>query len=81
MLICDRHADPMSNAASHEVDWTLPGRSYPNLEEMPSFISQQRQLGVQRVFTTNADPQRLRGKQMLVYTAVRQHFESIHCHR
>ena len=76
MLICDRHADLGLNTSSHEVDWRLSGQSYPNLQEMPSFIAQQRQLGVQRVFTTNADPQLLQGKQMLVYTAVRQHFEA-----
>ena len=76
MLICECHADLYNNAFLHQVDWTLPGRSYPNLEEMPSFIAQQRQLGIQRIFTTNANPQQLQGKQLLVYTAVCQHFES-----
>ena len=37
-----------------EVDWERAAQAYTNLEEMPSFISRQRQSAAQRAFTTTA---------------------------
>ena len=56
--------------------WGSLRLAYPNLEEVPSFISQQRRSAVQHTFTTTADPQQLQGKQLLAYTIVHQHLES-----
>ena len=77
MLICQRNADLQPNADSQEdIDWTRATRVYPNLEEMPTFLSRQRDSAAEHSFTTFADPQRLQGKQLQAYTLVRQHAEA-----
>ena len=77
MLICQRNTDLQPNTDSQEgIDWTLASQSYPNLEEAPSFISQQRQAAPEHVFTTFADPLNLQGKQLQVYTTVQQHYHA-----
>ena len=77
MLVCQRSTELQPNTDSgQEVDWTEAARAYPNLEEAPSFISQQRQPAAPHTFTTTADPQQLQGKQLLAYTIVSQHLES-----
>ena len=65
-----------STDSQQDVDWTQAAQSYPNVEEAPSFISQQRQAAGERVFTTSADPQYLQGKQLQVYATVQQHYEA-----
>ena len=76
MLVCQRNAELQPDTDSEqEVDWTEAAREYPNLEEVPSFLSHQRQSTVQHAFTTTADPQQLQGKQLLACTIVRQHLE------
>ena len=78
MLIFQRNTDLQPNTDSQQdIDWTLASQSYPNLEEAPSFISQQRQVAGEHVFTTSADPQNLQGKQLQVYTAVQQHHDAV----
>ena len=78
MLICQRNTDLQPNTDSQQdIDWTLASQSYPNVEEAPSFISQQRQAAGEHVFTTSADPQNLQGKQLQVYTAVQQHHDAV----
>ena len=40
MLVCQRNADLQLDINSQqEVDWTQGAGAYPNLEEMPTFIS------------------------------------------
>ena len=74
MLICQQSVDLQPSMDTQEdIDWTLAAQSYPNLEEAPSFISQQRQAATQHLFTTTADPHNLQGKQLQVYTLVQQH--------
>ena len=74
MLICQRNADLQPSVDTQEdVDWTLAAQSYPNLEEAPRFITDQRQAAAQHAFTTTADPHKLQGKQLQVYTIVKQH--------
>lgn len=58
------------------TDWSLPAQAYANLEEMPSFIAQQRQSAPQQTFTTTADPQHLQGKQLQAYNILLRHKES-----
>ena len=78
MLICRQNADLQPSIDTQEdMDWTLAAQSYPNLEEAPSFISQQRQAAGQHVFTTTANPANLQGKQLQVYTIVQQHQSAI----
>ena len=78
MLICRQQADLQPSMDTREnIDWTLAAQSYPNIEEAPSFISQQRQAAGQHTFTTTADPRNLQGKQLQVYTIVQQHHSAI----
>ena len=75
--MCQRNADLHPNTESEqEVDWAYAAQAYTNIEEMPSFISRQRQSAAQRAFTTTADPQQLQGKQLQAYTIVQQHMEA-----
>ena len=54
MLICQQNADLQPSMDTQDgIDWTLAAHSYPNIEEAPSFISQQRQAAGQHVFTTS----------------------------
>ena len=78
MLVCQRNSDLQpSTDSQQDVDWTQAAQSYPNVEEAPSFISQQRQAAGERVFTTSADPQYLQGKQLQVYATVQQHHDAV----
>ena len=77
MLVCQRNADLQPNIESEqEMDWTRAALAYTNIEEMPSFISWQRESAAQRPFTTSADHRQLQGKQLQVYTIVQQHMEA-----
>ena len=59
-----------------DIDWTVAVQSYPNIDEAPSFIAQQRQAAGQHVVTTTANPANLQGKQLQVYTIVQQHYSA-----
>ncbi len=77
MLVCQRNADLEPNSDSQEdVDWACAAHAYPNLEEMPTFISRQRESASQHSFTTTADPGKLEGKQLQAYTFVRDHMDA-----
>ena len=77
MLVCQRYSDLQPDISSQlEFDWSAPALAYSNLEEMPSFIAQQRQSAPQHTFTTTADPQCLQGRQLQAYNIVCQHFRS-----
>ena len=77
MLVCQCNSDLQPNIESEqEVDWTRAAQAYTNIEEMPSFISRQRESAAQHAFTTSADPRQLQGKQLQVYTIVQQHIEA-----
>ena len=77
MLICQHNAEfAQMTGEEEDCDWSLAAKEYPDLREMPSFIAQQRQEFVVQSFTTSADPSHLQGKQLLAYSAVREHSES-----
>lgn len=57
------------------VDWSLSAKAYPDLLSMPSFLAQQRQHYVSQSFSTTADPEQLRGKQLKAYSIVHEHFK------
>ena len=77
MLICQHNAEfAQITGKEEDFDWSLAAKEYPDLREMPSFIAQQRQEFVVQSFTTSADPSYLQGKQLLAYSAVREHSES-----
>ena len=62
MLICRTNADLQpSTHIPEDVDWTTAAHEYPNVEEMPTFISWHRESAPQHTFTTSADPERLQG--------------------
>ena len=74
MLICQHNADLQPNTDSQEdFDWTQGAQAYPNLEEMPTFITRQCESAAEHTFTTFADPQHLQGKQLQAYTLVQDH--------
>ena len=73
MLICHRNADfTNSRDCDEDHDWSASSSAYPNLEELPTFITR-RQSAQQHVFTTTADPTCLQGKQLATYRLVQQH--------
>lgn len=76
MLICERSSElkPVNNEEEH--DWAAAATSYPNIDDAPHFIAQERQRATTTPFTTTATPDNLQGKQLEVYTAVKEHFES-----
>ena len=74
MLICRQNADMQHSMDTREnIDWTSSAQSYPNIDEAPSFLSQQRQAAGPHVFTTTANPANLQGNQLQVYTTVQHH--------
>ena len=78
MLVCQRSADLQQEDSSEpDMDWSHAARTYPNLEEMPSFIARHRQFAAQVTFTTTADPQQLQRKQLQAYTVIREHVEAV----
>ena len=77
MLICQHNAEfAQMTCEEEDCDWSLAAKEYPDLRAMPSFIAQQRQEFAVQSFTTSADPSHLQGKQLLAYSAVREHSES-----
>ena len=78
MLICQHNADIHCSHlnSDEEYNWSTISAAYPNLEELPVFITRQRQSAPQRTFTTIADPQCLQGKQLQAYTLVQQHLQN-----
>ena len=77
MLICQSNADLQPSTASlDDTDWSAGSQAYPNLEEMPTFISRLRESAGQHSFTTSANPHNLQGKQLHAYNLVREHAEA-----
>ena len=77
MLVCQRNTDLQPDITSQQdFDWTLPAQAYPSLEQMPSFIAQQRQSAPQHTFTTTADPHHLTGKQLEAYNIMLRHVQA-----
>ncbi len=53
MLICHRNADYENNSdCDDDHDWSASFAAYPNLEELQSFITRQRQSAQENLFTT-----------------------------
>jgi len=76
MLICQHHAtlQPATDL-DESVNWTYSAQLYDNLDEIPSFISNQRQLFIQQPFNSDANSTLLQGKQLQAYQMVLQHFQ------
>lgn len=64
----------MLMSSDAQYNWSSSSAAYPNLEELPVFITRQRQSAPQRAFSTSADPQYLKGKQ--AHNLVQQHLEA-----
>ena len=76
MLLCQHNSDLHPSIQSQDFAWTAAAQQYPNIEEVPTFITRHRQAAAARVFTTSANPQNLQGTQFEVYLAVKSHFDS-----
>ena len=76
MLVCQLNANLEPNTVLQEVDWTHTAQMYPDLEEMPTFITRHRESAAERSFSTTAEPQRLRGRQLQAYTIIQAHAEA-----
>ena len=75
MLICQRTANLQPGSSSQEdFDWTAAAQCYPNLDEMPTFVTRNRQQIGPRTFTTSASPENLQERQLEVYTTVKDHY-------
>ena len=67
MLVCQLNSDLQSRyngIITKDVNWSLTGRDYPNLNEMPSFIPDQKTSSEHPGFQTTADSSKLEGKQL-----------------
>ena len=78
MSICSQQPTPAQQGVHFSVpaDWTAAALQYPNLEEVPSFITRSRHAAQPRSSTFAIDPGLLKGKQRLVYDTVCQHLHS-----
>ena len=77
MLICQSNTDLQPTTESEvDVNWSAGTQRYPNIGEMPTFISRHCESASQHSFTTSADPQHLQGKQLQAYNIVREHAEA-----
>lgn len=74
MQLCQYHTEFEQVISSGEVDWSVAGREYDNLQEMPSFIAQQKQHFVSKSYETEAEAQCLKGKQHEAYQIVHDHY-------
>lgn len=76
MLICQRNADYAIADCDSDHDWSGFTMAYPNLDELPTFITRNRQTVQHHQFTTTADPSKLQGKQLATYNLIKDHMES-----
>ena len=76
MLICHRNTEFTANpGCDDDHDWSASSAAYPNLEELPIFITRECQSAQEHPFTTTADPSCLQGKQLTTYIIVKAHLE------
>lgn len=76
--MCQRNANYYNAdyAGDDDYNWSTSSTAYSNVDEMPSFITRQRQSAHERPFTTTADPSNLQGKQLAAYNLVKHHMQS-----
>ena len=76
MLICRCDADFTTNpCCDDDYVWSASSAAYPNLEELPTFITKERESAQEHPFTTTANPSCLHGKQLSTYNVVKTHLE------
>lgn len=77
MLVCQLNAElnPTPDSLDN-INWETAAYAYSNLEETPSFITNQRNSAHQQSFTTTADPTQLEGKQLQAYSIVQNHMNT-----
>ena len=77
VLLCSnqQHSDNDDEAGS-STDWAAVAQLYPNLEEAPRFVTRLKETTELQPTTSTAEPQRLQGKQQLVYQAVQHQIDA-----
>ena len=73
---CNSHLRSRRKHSSPKTAWTAAAQLYPNLEEAPRFVKHAKENAQLQVPTSTADPERLQGKQRLVYDAVHSHMQA-----
>ena len=78
MLLCSnlQQSAEEQEETQRSTDWTAAAQLYPNLQEAPRFVTHGKENAQLQVATSTADPERLQGKQRLVYDAVRSHVQT-----
>ena len=77
MLICQQTAlADLHNDVVLQSKVFMSTVTYPNIEELPSFIPQHRRSTPQRGLTTSTDPNQLQGRQLHAYDIILQHYQS-----
>ena len=80
MLLCSnlQQSTEEQEETQQSTVWTAAAQLYPNLQEAPCFITHAKENAQLQVPTSTADPERLQGKQRLVYDAVHSHMQAEH---
>ena len=78
MMICQHHlqvSEPSVESSNEQVDRCHAARAYPNLAEMPFFITHHKQITPIQQNNIQTNPHVLQGKQLQAYSTV-QHFNN-----
>ena len=80
MLLCSnvQQSAEEQEETQQSTDWTAAAQLYPNIQEAPRFVTHAKENAQLQVATSTADPERLQGKQRLVYDAVCSHMQAEH---
>ena len=75
MLVCSNLQQSVEEQeeTQQSTDWTAAAQLYPYLEEMPHFVTRAKANAQLQVAASTADPERLQGKQRLIYDVVSSH--------
>ena len=78
MLLCtnQQHSAEEQGRSQESIDWCASSQQYPNIGEMPTFITRSKENAQLHVSTSTAAPELLQGKQRLVYDTVSSHMQS-----
>ena len=76
MKLCwhQQEYDTGSDEISKNMDWSAAGRCYDSLQEMPSFLAQERKEYTDKRNDMKLEPEKLKGNQLEAYQLVYNHY-------